>query len=221
LRRHPSEYRAVIFKKQAPTVTRPRGIQNRGTVTLRIAGMRSVEARVEEVGDTYAILGMFREPEQPLAHLGAVAGTVDTVGKRGRIRVAATVHQHNDELDAVRVEFGENPKTVRRREVFRMETMAAVVVSRESGAQAETHTLDISESGLLLAGPEDLETGERVWVAIDVGEDPAVRARARVVRITDENHKAVQFDEIDQASRDRFVRFLFARQRLAARVKRQ
>ncbi|MEA2443158.1 MAG: hypothetical protein QOJ12_450 [Thermoleophilales bacterium] len=210
----------MTFKKQAPTVTRPPGIQNRGTVTLRIAGMRSVEARVEEVGDTYAILGMFREPEQPLAHLGAVAGTVDTVGKRGRIRVAATVHQHNDELDAVRVEFAANPKTIRRRNVFRMETMTGVVVSRESGAQVDTHTLDLSEAGLRLPGPPDLKVGEVVWVAVDVDEDPPVRARARVVRETDEGHKALQFDEIDGASRDRLVRYLFARQRLAARVKR-
>jgi c-di-GMP-binding flagellar brake protein YcgR len=60
---------------------------------------------------------------------------------------------------------------------------------------------------------------ERVRVAIDVGEARPVRARGRVVRVTAENHKGVQFDQMTEAELDRLIRYLFARQRLAVRVK--
>jgi c-di-GMP-binding flagellar brake protein YcgR len=100
-----------------------------------------------------------------------------------------------------------------------MEVTTGVVLSRTSGAQVETHTLDLSASGLLLPGPPDLRPDERVWVAIDVGEAPPVRARGVVVRVTANNRKGVRFDQIDESARERLIRYLFVRQRLAARVR--
>ncbi|MEA2143004.1 MAG: hypothetical protein QOI64_1434 [Solirubrobacteraceae bacterium] len=209
----------MIWNKPQSKVTRPRGVQPRQKVTLRMAGLRSVEARVEEVGDTYAILGLFRAPEKPLAGIGAVSATLDTMGRRGPVEVAATVRQHNDEPDAVRVDFSRNPKIKQRRESFRMDAMTDVVLSLRSGAQVKTHSLDLSASGLLLAGPSDLRMDERVWLAIDVGESPPVRARGRVIRVTAEGHSGVRFDQIDDRARERLIRYLFERQRLSAWIK--
>jgi c-di-GMP-binding flagellar brake protein YcgR len=210
-----------MWKKRQAKVTRPRSIEERQKVTLRIDGHRGAEARVEEVGDTYAILGLFMEPDQPLARMGTVTATLEAVSKRGKVRIVATARQHNDEPDAVRIDFDRGPEKIQRRESFRLEAMADVVLSRRSGAQVETHTLDLSASGVLLPGPPDLRMDEQVWVAIDVGEDTPVRARGRVVRITDKNQKGVLFDHIDEKARERLIRYLFARQRQAARVERR
>jgi hypothetical protein len=189
-------------------------------VRLEIAGQRSVEARVEEVGDTYVILGLFRAPDPSLAHTHPIRATIGTVGRRGIVQVAATARQHNDEPDVVRIDFGEAGETIQRRDFFRLDVMTDVVVSRQSGERVRTHTLDLSGSGLMLPRAPDLRMDERVWVAIDVGEDQTVSARGRVVRVTAEGHKGVRFDLIDETARDRLIRYLFARQRRAAIVKR-
>lgn len=211
----------MIWKKRQATATRPRGIERRQKVRLEIAGQRSVEARVEEVGDTYAILGLFKAPDAPLAQTGPIRATIDTVGRRGVVQVAATARQHNDEPDVVRVDFDEAGLTVQRRDFFRLDVMTDVVVTRQSGERIRTHTLDLSGSGLMLPRAPELRMDERVGVAIDVGVDPPVLARGRVVRVTVEGHKGVRFDLIDETARDRLVRFLFARQRRAAFVKRR
>jgi len=188
-------------------------------VTLGIAGMRALEARIEEVGDCHAILGLFREPDRPLTRLGTASATIEAMGRRGRLRAAVKVRQHNGEPDAVWAEFDGETEVVQQRGFFRLDVMTKVVVSRESGAQAETHTLDISASGLLLAGPRDLKVGERVWVAIDIDEETPVRASGRVARAPTDQQRAVQLDRIEDAARERLIRYLFARQRDAVRVR--
>jgi hypothetical protein len=209
----------MSWKKRKPKVTRPRGVEQGQKVTLKIAGMRQVQARVEDVGNTHVILGLFREPDQPLAMMGTPDATLETAGRRGTVEVVVSVRQHNDEPDAVRVDFDEGAKTIQRRDFFRMDAVTDVVLSRKNGAQVKTHTLDLSGSGLMLPGPPDLRMGERVWVAIDVGEDTPIRVHGSVVRETDENHKGIRFDMVDEAVRDRLIHFLFERQRIAARVR--
>ena len=130
------------------------------------------------------------------------------------------MRRRGDEPDAVTVEFDQGAETIQRRDFFRLDAMTDVVVTREHRPPVETYTLDLSASGLLLPGPPDLSMDDQVWVAIDVEEDPPVRARGRVVRVTDEDHKGVRFDLIDEAERDRLIRYLFERQRRAAQVKR-
>ena len=210
----------MVWKKQQSKVARPKGIEPGLKVKLAIADLPGVDARVEDVGDSHAILGLAREPDRPLPEIGAAEATLEAVTRRGEIRVVAQVKQHNGEPDAVRVDFDREAEIVQRRDFFRLEVMTRVVLNRESGALVDAKTLDLSASGLRLAGPLDLRPGERVWAAIHVGEDdPPVRAHGHVLRVTDRGQVVVNFDLIDEAARDRLIRFLFARQRRAAWVR--
>lgn len=210
----------MAWKKQQPGVKRPKGIDPGGKVKLAIADLPSVDARVEDVGETHAILGLAREPDRPLTEIGPAEATLEAVTSRGEIRVVAHVSQHNGERDAVRVDFDREAEVIQRRDFFRLELMTDVVLNRESGALVEAKTLDISASGLRLAGPLDLREGERLWVAIDVeDEDAPVRAHGHVLRVTDRGQVVVNFDLIEEAARDRLIRFLFTRQRRAAWVR--
>jgi hypothetical protein len=188
-------------------------------VKVAIAGMREVEARVEETGDTHAVLGLFRELDGLLADGGTAEGTVTSAGRRGEGEVAVTVCRHNNEPDAVRVEFAAGGKTLQRREFFRMDIVTDIVIFRENGTEVDTHTLDLSGSGALLPSSSGLEMDERVWMAIEVEGETPVRAHGKVARITRDHHRGVVFEQISEATRERLIRFLFDRQRITARVR--
>ena len=69
------------------------------------------------------------------------------------------------------------------------------------------------------SGPADLQMDERVKLDIEVGEDePTVHARGRVVRDTREG-KGVRIEMIEEGDRERLIHFVFERQRTEARVR--
>jgi c-di-GMP-binding flagellar brake protein YcgR len=188
-------------------------------VKLAIAGMRELEARVEETGDTHAVLGLFREPDGLPADGRTAQGTVTFAGRRGKVEVAVNVRRHNDEPDAVHVEFASGGKTLQRRDFFRMDIVTDVVLFRENGTEVNTHTLDLSGSGALLPSSAGLHMDERVWMAIEVDDETPVRAHGKVARITKDHHRGVVFEQIGEAARERLIRYLFDRQRTTARVR--
>jgi hypothetical protein len=63
-----------------------------------------------------------------------------------------------------------------------------VLVRRERRMDA-TFAIDISLGGILLAGPEDLQQGEKVVIVHDSSERPAT-----VVRVTPQGYRALVFD---------------------------
>jgi hypothetical protein len=211
----------VFWKRDKPEVTRPTGIIEGQRVKLALAGMKGVDARVEQLGDSFAVLGLFREPERPLATIGAAEAELEASTERGILRVRATVRQHNGQRDGVRVDFLSGGEIVQRRDFFRMDLMTPVVLSRANGTQVETHTLDLSASGCMLPALPEVRLHDSVHVAVDVGEDTPVRVRASVTRITDANHIGLRFESIPEAVRDRLIRYLFRRQRSASRVARR
>lgn len=210
----------MIWKKGKPGRTVPRGVEPGAKAKVAIAGMRALDARVEETGDTHAVLGLVREPDRLLTRGQTAEATVTFVGRRGKVEVAVTVSGHNDEPDALRVEFAPGGKTLQRRDFFRMDIVTDVVIFRDNGTEVHTHTLDLSGSGALLPSSSGLDMNERVWMAIDVGDETPVRAHATVARVTGDHHRGVVFEHISEAARERLIRYLFARQRTTARVRR-
>jgi hypothetical protein len=199
---------------------RIRGIEEGQHVSLRIGDLEGLESRVEELHDTYAVVGLFKEPPVPLSELGVMEGVIEATSARGLARLVGTIRQHGYERDAVRMDFDQGPEVIQRRQFVRIEALTTVTITREDGRRQKTHTVNLSGAGLLLAGPDDLQMDEPIRVDIDVGEsEPPIHARGRVVRETREHHWGVRIEMIEEGDRERLIHFVFERQRLAPRVR--
>jgi len=86
---------------------------------------------------------------------------------------------------------------------------------------SQTTTVDISGSGLALAGGEDLEPGQRIMLCLNLPDAPGrpIFAVGEVVRQESGGREhepgrvAVQFVEISEDDRERIIRYSFRRQR--------
>ena len=189
-------------------------------MTLLIGDLPGLDARIEEISDDHAIVGLFKPPEPPLEDIGPIEGIIEAPGARGLTRLIGTLKQHGREIDAARLDFDQGPETIQRRQFVRIEATTTVTVTREDGTTNKTFTLNLSGAGLLLGGPEDLEMDEAIKVDIDVGNDePPIHARGRMVRETREHHKGIRIEMIEEGDRERLIHFVFERQRSQPRVR--
>ena len=199
---------------------RIRGIEEGQHVSLLIGDLPALEARIEELTDVHAIVGLFKPPEPPLDDIGPIQGIIEAAGPRGLTRLVGTLRQHGREVDAARLEFDQGPEVIQRRQFVRIETTTTVTLTREDGSQHKTFTLNLSGAGMLLGGPADLQLEEPVKVDLDVGpEEVPIHARGRVVRETGDGHKGVRIEMIEEGDRERLIHFVFERQRSQPRVR--
>lgn len=106
-------------------------------------------------------------------------------------------------------------QAVQRREAVRVVRARPVAVHYRAGqATVVTYSIDISELGILLAGPDTLALGERVRFRLSLSDDeePLV-GEASVVRLDPRGYRAIRLDEISEGDRRRLVRFVFDCQR--------
>ena len=199
---------------------RIRGIEEGQHVSLLIGDLPALEARIEEISDSYAIVGLFKPPEPPLEDIGPIQGIIEAAGPRGLTRLVGTLRQKDREVDAARLDFDTGPEVIQRRQFVRIDTTTTVSLTRADGTLHKTYTLNLSGAGLLLGGPADLEMDELVKVDIDVGNgEIPIHARGRVVRATPDGHRGVRIEMIEEGDRERLIHFVFERQRSQPRVK--
>jgi len=199
---------------------RIRGIEDGQHVSLLIGDLPAMDARIEEIADEYAIVGLFKEPEPPLQDIGPIQGIIEATGPRGVTRLVGTLKQHGREVDAARLDFDQGPEVIQRRQFVRIDTTTTVTLTRDDGRTDKTYTLNLSGAGFLLGGPADLTMDEPIKADIDVGEEePAIHCRGRVVRETGEGYKGVRIEMIEEGDRERLIHFVFERQRTQPRVK--
>jgi hypothetical protein len=199
---------------------RIKGLEEGQHVTLLMADLAPTDARIEQLGDTYAIVGLFHEPQPSLDVIGEVEAVIEAPGARGLARVVGTMHRQGDQTDMIRLDFDQGPEVIQRRQFVRIETSTTVVVTRDSGGRDKTVSVNLSGAGLLLAGPADLAMGETIVLDIDVSlGQPPIHARGRVVRETSDGGKGVRLELIEEGDRERLIHFVFEQQRLAPRVK--
>ena len=198
---------------------RIRGIEQGQHVTLLIGDLPGMDARIEELADDHAIVGLFKEPEPPLESIGPIQGIIEAAGPRGLTRLVGTLKQHAGQVDAARLDFDQGPEVIQRRQFVRIETSTGVTITRENGGRETGHTLNLSGAGLLLTGVGALEMDELIKLDIDVGEeDPDVHARGRVVRQPNAGQYGVRFEMIEEGDRERLIHFVFERQRVERQV---
>ena len=121
-----------------------------------------------------------------------------------------------EERDLLRFTAAEEPEIVQRREFVRVEDVQPVVVEAGGPRDAvKTHAIDVSGGGMLLSGAERLELDAQIRFRLELEGELPIEGRARVVRADGGERRGVVFEEIDEADRQRLIRFVFDRQRAA------
>jgi hypothetical protein len=129
-----------------------------------------------------------------------------------RLRGDAVLEQR----DLLRFTASQTPEIVQRREFVRVEGAQRVEVEphRDAGA-VKSHAIDVSGGGMLLSGAEGLALNAQIRFRLELDDELPIEGMARVVRADGTEHRAVVFEEIDEADRQRLIRFVFDRQRAA------
>jgi PilZ domain len=81
-----------------------------------------------------------------------------------------------------------DPRPPERRRHPRAESAEPVIVRRDRRVDA-TFAIDVSLGGILIAGPDDLERGDKVVIVVAERERPAT-----VLRVTPQGYRALVFD---------------------------
>jgi hypothetical protein len=187
-------------------------------VTLHV-GEDEHAARIEQIGEGQVVLGLAREPLEPLVH--GTEALIEAVDSRGLHRVSGQLDPSLMEPDVVALRWVE-VEDIQRRDLVRVETMCIVEIRREGSSPISTYTVNVSGSGFLLAGPDDLEVGELLEARVELGEGHGpLEVKGEVVRITGNGHRGVHITHITERDREQLVRYVFERQRSAPRVRLQ
>jgi hypothetical protein len=194
-----------------------RGVKEGQHATLRVED-REFMARVEDVCERHLVLGLSREPDEPFEE--GTEATLETVDARGLHRLTGKLEPDRVERDVVLLRW-EEAEDIQRRQFVRVEAPCIVEVRRPGRQPISTYTVNVSGSGFLLAGPDDLEVGDQVVLNVKLGGDPldAIEVTCEVVRITGNGHLGVHIVDTTEAARERLVHYVFERQRTAPRVK--
>ena len=178
----------------------------RGSVEVPEVG--SLPALVEvEAGHGTAVLLV-----RPLHSLDAVVGTnvgIDITTDRGLLHFDARVADYRDG-EVLELDVGVR-EVIQRREYARVDAVLEVTVAPGIRAVA----VNISGSGAVVSRLDGLAAGDAVDLLLQLApHEPPIVIGGRVVRECDNELRAVHFERVSQADRERIVHFVFQRQRL-------
>lgn len=189
-------------------------------VRVAVAGVGDVPARVDRADDGVLVLTVLAPREVPPE---AREASLEFASPRGLGRLDGTVRPEDpvSAPEMLRFLFEGEVDVLQRRDFARVDAVLTVRV-RPAGkpappdAPAGTNTLDLSGGGVLISDPYRLELGERVALELGLPDGgPPVVFGGRIVRQDGPERKGVEIEEIADADRERIVRYVFARQRLA------
>jgi len=181
---------------------------------LRVGNAPEVDVRIVSVTDDAAVIRIIGSRK-----LSPGPAVMDYTSLLGLCRAKGRVLPAEGDADHLLFEPEGEIERRQRRSYARVDTTQPVtlVLADGSAPAIGTYTVNISGSGVLLAGPGNLREGQEVELALkldDDGEGPLV-ARGRVTRTTIEGYRGVRIEDISDHHRDRLVRFVFKRERAA------
>lgn len=108
-------------------------------------------------------------------------------------------------------------EVTQRRKHVRVPLMLPVALARAGGGPSwESTTIDLSGGGMLVGGVPELEVGEEVVFSLALEQrGPPVCGTARVLLARRGHARAMQFDRLDDDERERIIRVVFERLRVA------
>ena len=195
----------------------------KGSLTTTVGS--HIPVRVYERGGDFLMLVLMFDVGDELSQDVVEPLLLEYVSPRGLVRFHG--HAVLQERDLVRFDVSEPPDVTQRREFVRVPTAHKVEVAKErngvasaaggaGGDPINTHALDISGGGMLVSGGDALPLGAHVRFSLNLRPDaPPIEGNAQVVRAGDEGKRALVFDEISRADRQRLIHFVFECQREA------
>jgi hypothetical protein len=200
-----------------------KGLPEKGQNVFVIAPSgATIYARVREGGDGSTVLAFGAEQNDRVSVLANNEVAIQYTNRRGICRIAGVAHPESDPW-ALRVDHTGKVQLIQRREFVRVDAMVPVSYKPmgPQGWTVDTSTVNVSGGGFMISGREGLREGEscEFLVHLDGEEGGVLQVSGTVVRETAAG-LGIRFDEIDEAERDRVIRWVFARERLARQVTR-
>lgn len=193
------------------------------SVVLRLPGAgTALPARVDEVADDVVTLVLSQPPDRADAYHDLHA-VVEYTTPRGVHRLSGALARTDGAPEVVEVHRDGHDDVVQRRDYVRVDALMPVrlTISDPVRGAAHTTTLNISGGGLLFLDPLDLPHDALIDIEVEVAPGAApVRARGRVVREVGHDAKGVQIESIAPDDRERLIRYVTERERLAMRIAR-
>jgi hypothetical protein len=180
-------------------------------------------ARVKDTSTTSFLLRLEQgETADPFELLGDKRVSIEFTNQRGVCRIVGTAERAPGEA-GLRVDATGTIELIQRRDFVRVEAFVPVTYRPDGpeGWLATAHTLDVSGNGLQITSAEGLLLGDMRRFSIELGEgEEDVHAVAAAVREAGEDTFGMRFIEIPERDRQRLVRWVFARERLARQIAR-
>lgn len=178
-----------------------------------------LSARVDAADDDQLTLVLSTLPEDDsVGELRDHPAVIEYKTPRGVFRLYGAIDGRGDAPEVVRVRRDGNDDVIQRRDFVRVEAALPLKV-RITGpirGAALTTTLDLSGNGLLVSDPVGLLPGTELDIELELAPGtPPIQAVGRVVREVGKDLKGVQIEHISRADRERLVRFVTERERLA------
>lgn len=149
---------------------------------------------------------------------------LESTGARGVVRTPGNAELI--EANLLRFVLESSVELVQRREFVRVIAAKRLVLEDEDGEEiAEGLTVDISGGGMLVQLPRSAEVplNTTLFFSLFLGltdYDDQVNGTVQIVRRSDDNQVALEFEHISHRDQERLIRFVFERQRVALRVTR-
>jgi c-di-GMP-binding flagellar brake protein YcgR len=200
-----------------------KGLPEQGQTCFVIAPSgATLDARVEECEPSHTLLSFGAAARDPIAVLAGGNISIQYTNRRGVCRIDGVAHSHKRE-GILRVDHTSKIQLIQRREFVRVDAMVPVSYKPMGGTGwvAETTTVNVSGGGFMIAGREGLRIGEirQFTLALDGDTEDAgeLEVTGEVVRETDAG-LGIRLLELEEAERDRLIRWVFARERLARQI---
>ena len=179
--------------------------------SIEVPAVGSLPALVEFDAAGGTALLLVRPAGRSLDNVVGAQVCVDVTTERGLLHVDARVAGVRDgEVLDLEVAGGP-PAVIQRRGFARVDAVLEVKVAPDIAAVA----VNISGSGAVVSRLDGLQPGDPVELSLQLGpHEPPILISGRVVRECEDRLRAVHFERVTQADRERIVHFVFERQRL-------
>jgi hypothetical protein len=182
---------------------------------IALPGLGTIPALVD-MDATRAIVVLLARPIRPLDAMLGEDVAIHLTTKRGVLRLDARIVAVSGG-DRMTLEIHGSRELVQRRSFARVDAFLEVVAVAPPGS-TETiaaAVVNISAAGAVVSRLERLSPGDPVDLTLTLApHEPPVEIGGRVVRRFDRLLRAVYFERIHDADRERIVRFVIVRQRL-------
>jgi PilZ domain len=186
-------------------------------VTLELAPLGRLAAHVSELVDDDVLLDLFAPSGARLELTATCNAVLEWIAPGGVRQVVGTVTNRHRTTETLLV-FTRTGRAgmTQRRSARRHEAVLPAYILPDGGVPPAFHTftVNISGTGLLVAGPAELSIGTTLVVRLNLPGGLPLEARARVARHDGLGLRGIEFLEIDDLARDRILHFISERQRL-------